>query len=55
MTIRKEIINSLTQRCENKLDYYDLVNERTEEIDFRLIVEFILDCILDVWDEEKNS
>lgn len=52
MTIREEIINSLIQRCENKLDYYDLVNERAEQIDYGQIVTFILDCIFDVWDED---
>lgn len=52
MTIRDEIIDSLAEKCESKLDYYELVNERTETIDFRLIVEFVLDCVFGVWEKD---
>lgn len=52
MTIRDEIIDSLAEKCENKLNYYELVNEMTEKIDFRPIVEFVLDCVFGVWEED---
>ena len=49
----EEIINSVVEKCEAELDYYDIVNERTEEIDFGLIVEFIMDYIFSVWEDGK--
>ncbi len=55
MTTRDEIIDSLTEKCENELDYYDVVNESAEEVEYRLIVEFILDYIFGVWQGEKNA
>ena len=55
MARKEELIDSLTDRCEMELNYYDLVNERNEEIDFRPIVEFIVDTILDVWKDGKNA
>lgn len=55
MARKEELIDSLTVKCEMELNYYDLVNERNEEIDFRLIVEFIVDTILDVWKDGKNA
>ena len=53
MPIREEIIKSLVEKCENELDYYDIVNESAEMVEFQLIVEFIVDCILDVWRGEN--
>ena len=53
MALREEIINSVVEKCEAELDYYDIVNERTEQIDFGLIVEFIMDYILSVWEDGK--
>ncbi len=50
MATKEEIKESLVEQCEEELDYYDIVNERKEEIDFNLIVEFILERIFDVWE-----
>lgn len=55
MAKKEELIDSLTDKCEIEFDYYDLVNERNEEIDFRPIVELIVDTILDVWKDDKNA
>lgn len=55
MVTREEIINSLVEKCEYELNYYDIVNESAEMVEFRLIVEFILDCILDVWRVENAN
>ena len=55
MTTRDEIIDSLTDKCENELDYYDVVNERREEIDYRQIVELIVETIFDVWKGGNNA
>ena len=55
MTTRDEIIDLLTKRCENELDYYDVANESAEEVEYRLIIEFILDTMLDVWKGENNA
>ncbi len=54
MATRDKIIDSLTEKCENELDYYDVVNESAEEVEYRLIVELILDTMLDVWKGEND-
>ena len=51
MPTRDEITRLLVEQCENELNYYDIVNERKEEVDFQLIVEFILQNVFDVWGE----
>ena len=55
MTTRDEIIDSLAEKCEYELDYYDVVNESAEEVEYRLIVEFVLDTLLDVWKGGNNA
>lgn len=55
MTTRDEIIDLLTEKCESELDYYEIVNECAETVEYRLIVEFVLDSILGVWKDGKNA
>ena len=55
MTTRDEIIDVLTHKCENELDYYDIVNESDETVEYRLIVEFIVNTVLSVWKGEDNA
>lgn len=55
MSLRDEIIDLITKKCENELNYYDVVNESAEMVDFRLITEFISGVIFDVWKDEKNA
>ena len=55
MPIREDLIKTLTEKCEDRFEYEDLVNEYTEEVDFSLIIEFILDYIFGVWQGEKNA
>jgi hypothetical protein len=54
VSARKEIIKSLVEKCENKFDYYDVVNEIMGTVDFDLLVEFILDCIFGVWANDEG-
>ena len=53
MAIRDEIINFIVERCENEIEYYDVVNERNEEIDYQLITEFIFECMNSVLNEQE--
>ena len=55
MSIRDDITKSIVEKCENELNYRDIVNECTEKIDFGLIVEFILNCIFGVWSGENDN
>lgn len=36
--IKKYII----EQCENQLEYEDIVNERTEEVDYEAIADFVI-------------
>lgn len=44
---RKELIEKLAEKCWLELEYENVVNERTEEVDYELIV----DCVLRCWKE----
>ena len=55
MTTRDEIIDSLTEKCESELNYYDIVNESAEEVEYRMIVEFVLDTIFGFWKDGNNA
>ena len=46
---REELIEKLAEKCWLELGYWDVVNERTEEIDYELIV----DCVLRHLEEES--
>lgn len=35
--------NELIELCEKELDYYDIVNECNETVEYGLIVEFLID------------
>lgn len=39
---RKELIEKLAEKCWLELEYESVVNERTEEVDYELIVECVL-------------
>lgn len=49
MARKEALIDSLIDKCEIEMNYYDLVNERNEKIDYRPIVELIVDTVLEVW------
>ena len=49
MPTRDEIINAMVKKCEEELNYYDVVNESAEMVEYDLIVEFILDAIFCFW------
>lgn len=55
MASKENLIDLLTDKCEIELNYYDLVNERIKEIDFRPIVELIVDTVLEVWKDGKDA
>lgn len=46
--IKKELIEKLAEKCWIELEYENVVNERTEEVDYELIVE----CVLRHWQME---
>lgn len=48
MEIRKKIVEKIAEKCWVELEYDDVVNERTEEVDYELIVE----CVLRHWQME---
>lgn len=52
MPTREEIIDAITKKCEDELNYYDVVNESAEMVEFRMIVEFILDTVFGVWSDK---
>lgn len=49
MLNREKILELIVKKCESELNYHDIVNEYDEMVEFRLIAEFIVDCIFDVW------
>lgn len=55
MATKNELIDSLTDKCEIEFKYGEIVNDFIREIDFRPIVEFIVDTILGVWKGEDNA
>ena len=55
MPTRDVIAELLVEKCKTELDYYELVNERTETIDYRAIVELVLQSVFDVWGEEDAN
>ena len=54
MVVRDELIDSIAKSCEKELNYYDVVNESAEMVEYRLIVEFILEIIFDVWNDGRG-
>lgn len=54
MSVREDVINLIAEKCENKFDYYDIVNERTETIDYSLIAEFILEFVLSIFIDDEG-
>lgn len=48
---RKELIEKLVEGCWIELGYWDVVNERTEEVDYELIVE----CVLRLLEKEGRK
>lgn len=48
---RKELIEKLAEKCWLELEYENVVNERTEEVDYELIVE----CVLRLLEEEDRQ
>ena len=52
MSIKESITNAIVRKCEDELNYYDVVNESAEMVEYDLIVEFILDAIFSVWSDE---
>ena len=55
MPTREEIITAMAKKCEDELNYYDVVNESAEMVEYDLIVEFILDYIFSVWSDKDAS
>lgn len=37
----------LVEACERKLDYYDIVNESSELVEYGLIIDFLFEQIID--------
>lgn len=50
-TMRKKIVEKIAEKCWLELEYDDVVNERTEEIDYELIVDCVLRCWREVFRE----
>lgn len=51
MGTRKKIVEKIAEKCWLELEYDDVVNERTEEIDYELIVDCVLRCWREVFRE----
>ena len=48
---REELVEKLAKACWVELEYEDVVNERTEEVDYELIV----DCVLRLLEKEGEK
>lgn len=43
-----ELKKQLAALCEQKLDYYDIVNERDETIGYEMIIEFLFEQLAEM-------
>ena len=43
-----ELKNRLVALCENQLDYYDIVNESDESVEYGLIIEFLFERLAEM-------
>lgn len=50
-----ELKKQLTEACERKLDYYDVVNESAEQIEYGLIVDFLFEQIAGLMTGRKED
>ena len=41
----EELKKQLVEACERKLDYYDIVNECGEQVEYGLIIDFLFEQI----------
>lgn len=41
----EELKKQLAEACERKLDYYDVVNEPNESVEYGLIIDFLFEQI----------
>lgn len=39
----EELKKQLVEACERKLDYYDVVNESAEQVEYRKIIDFLIE------------
>ena len=44
----EELKELLVQECERKLDYYDVVNEPNESVEYGMIIDFLFDRLADM-------
>lgn len=44
----EELKKRLIEACERKMDYYDIVNEPNETVEYGLIIDFLVDCIAEM-------
>lgn len=54
-----ELKKQLAAMCERDLDYYDIVNESAEAVEYGLIIDFLFERVADMMqgrdDHEKES
>ena len=43
-----ELKNRLVALCENQLDYYDIVNESDESVEYGLIIDFLFERLAEM-------
>ena len=47
-----ELKKQLAEMCKQKLDYYDIVDEGSEIVQYGLIIDFLADCLADMMKSE---
>jgi hypothetical protein len=55
MSIRNDAIDALVAKCKGKFTYEDIVNENSGTVDYKPIIELVLDTIVNVWGDSKNA
>ena len=55
MITRDELIDLIVKKCENKFDYWEIASECAEMVNFRPIVEFVIDSTICVWKKEDDN
>lgn len=50
----EELKKQLVEACEAKLDYYDVVNEPNESVEYGLIIDFLFDQLADMMQKKED-
>lgn len=55
MSIRNDAIDALVVKCKHEFAYEDIVNENSETVDYKPIIELVLDTIVNIWRDSKGE